>query len=102
MCSQLFSFEKTHLLAFINVSYKSSYKKVKRHIKDKTKMNHIRANFYSSKDIDKCEKCNCDIDNVHLFKFTRRNIKKNINYNHISNGTVLEQKDAIDYINNPI
>ena len=40
----------------------------------RTKINHIKANFCSSKDIDKCDKCNCDIDNVHLFKFTRRNI----------------------------
>ena len=64
----------------------------------RTKMNHIKANFCSSKDIDKCDKCNCDIDNVHLFKCTRKNIN-NINYNHILNGTVLEQKNAIAYIN---
>ena len=38
------------------------------------------------------------MDNIHLFKCTRSNIN-HINYNHILNGTVLEQRNAIDYIN---
>ena len=64
----------------------------------RTKMNHIKANFCSSKYIEKCEKCNFEMDNIHLFKCTRRNIQ-NINYNHILNGTVHEQREAINYIN---
>ena len=64
----------------------------------RTKINHIKANFVSSKDIEKCEKCHEDMDNIHLFKCTRININ-NINYNHILNGKVLEQRNAINYIN---
>ena len=63
----------------------------------RTKMNHIQANFCSSNEIKKCDKCNCELDNIHLFKCTRKN-KNNINYNHILNGTVLEQRIAMDYI----
>ena len=61
-------------------------------------MNNIEANFCSSTDIKKCEKCNFEMDNYHLFKCTRKNIK-NISYEHILNGTVLEQKNAIQYLN---
>ena len=60
-------------------------------------MNHIKANFCSSDKIEKCKKCNCDLDNTHLFKCTRKN-KNYINYNHILYGTVLEQRSAINYI----
>ena len=38
------------------------------------------------------------MDNIHLFKYTRKNIK-DINYNHILNGTILEQRNAINYLN---
>ena len=64
----------------------------------RTKINHIKANFCSSKYIEKCDKYNFEMDNIHLFKCTRRNIQ-NINYNHILNGTVHEQREAIKYIN---
>ena len=57
----------------------------------------IGANFCSSHEIEKCKKCNCELDNIHLFKCTRKN-ENNINYNHILNGTVLEQRNAINYI----
>ena len=40
----------------------------------RTKMNHIKANFVSSKYIEKCEKCYEDMDIIHLFKCTRINI----------------------------
>ena len=61
-------------------------------------MNHIKANFCSSNAIEKCQKCKCDLDNIHLFKCTRKN-ENNITYNHILNGTVLEQRIALNYIN---
>ena len=61
-------------------------------------MNHIRANFCSSKDIEKCDICQCEMDNEHLFKCTKRN-PNNINYNHILNGTIIEQRTALKYIN---
>ena len=64
----------------------------------RTKMNHIKANFCSSKYIEKCNKCNFEMDNSHLFKCTRKNIT-NINYNHILNGTILEQRNAHNYLN---
>ena len=60
-------------------------------------MNHIKANFCSSTEIKKCEKCNFDLDNNHLFKCTKNN-ENNINYNQILNGTILEQRNAINYI----
>ena len=61
------------------------------------KMTNIREKICSSKEIKKCEKCNCDLDNNHLFKCTRNN-ENNINYNQILNGTILEQRNAINYI----
>ena len=57
-------------------------------------MNHIKTNFCSSKDIETCEKCNCNIDNVPSFECTKTNII-NINYTYILNKTVLEQRNAI-------
>ena len=60
-------------------------------------MNHIKANLCSSTEIEKCEKCNLDLDNNHLFKCTRNN-ENNINYNQILNGTILEHRNAINYI----
>ena len=60
-------------------------------------MNHIKANFCTSTEIKKSEKCNLDLDNNHLFKCTRNN-ENNINYNQILNGTILEQRNAINYI----
>ena len=54
----------------------------------RTKINHIRASFCSSKDIKTCDKCQCEVYNEHLYKYTKGN-KKIINYNHISNGTVI-------------
>ena len=39
----------------------------------RTKMNHIEANFCSSNDIKKCDKCNFEMDNSHLFKCIRKN-----------------------------
>ena len=50
----------------------------------RTKMNHIRANSCSSKDIEKCNICQCEMDNENLFKCTKKN-PNNINYNHILN-----------------
>ena len=64
----------------------------------RTKMNHIPANFCSSKNIRKCEKCQFEMDNEHLSNCTRIN-PDNINYNHILNGTVLDQRNALNYIN---
>ena len=64
----------------------------------RTKVNHIEANFYSSDKIKKCEKCYFEMNNSHLFKCIRKN-ENNINYNHILNGTVHEQRIAINYIN---
>ena len=64
----------------------------------RTKINHIRTNFCSSKDIETCYKCNGDMDNVHLFKCTRTNIN-NINYTHILNKIVLGPKNAIAFFN---
>ena len=63
----------------------------------RTKMNHIRANFCSSKEIEKCNKCQCEMDNEHIFKCTRRN-PNDISYNHILNGTIIEQRNALNYI----
>ena len=37
----------------------------------RTKMSHVKTNFCSSKYIDKCDKCNFEMDNIHLFKCTR-------------------------------
>ena len=61
-------------------------------------MNNIEANFCSSTKIKKCDKCNLEIDNYHLCKCTRQNMK-NITYDHILHGNVLEQKNAIQYLN---
>ena len=63
----------------------------------RTKMNHIKANFCSSKEIEKCNKCQCEMDNEHLFKCTRRN-PNDISYNHILNGTIIEQRYALNYM----
>ena len=60
-------------------------------------MNHIKANFCSSTQVEKCDKCNFEIDNYHLFKCTRINTK-NITYDHILNGTILEKKNALQYL----
>ena len=60
----------------------------------RSKMNNIEANFCSTNKIKKCDKCNIEIDNYHLFKCTRQNMK-NITYDHILHGNVLEQKNAI-------
>ena len=61
-------------------------------------MNNIEANFCPSSQIKKCEKCYENMDNYHLFKCSRKNIK-NITYEHLLNGTVLEQKNALFYLN---
>ena len=61
-------------------------------------MNHIPANFCSSSQVQKCEKCNSEMNNFHLFECTRKNIN-NITYNHILNGNILEQKIALKYMN---
>ena len=63
----------------------------------RTKMNHIKANFCSSKEIEKCDKGQCEMDNGHLFKCTRRN-PNDISYNHILNGTIIEQRYALNYM----
>ena len=64
----------------------------------RTKVNHIPANICSSKYIKTCEKCQFEMDNEHLFNCTRIN-QDHINYNHILNGTVLDQRNALNYIN---
>ena len=64
----------------------------------RTKMNYIPANFCSSKVINKCDKCQCEMDNEHLFNCTSKN-PNNITYNHILNGTIFEQRNALQYIN---
>ena len=64
----------------------------------RTQMNHIPANFGSSSQVKKCDKCNLEMNNQHLFKCTRINIE-NITYDHILNGNILEQKNALKYIN---
>ena len=64
----------------------------------RTQMNHIPANFCSSSQVQKCEKCNSEMNNFHLFECTRKNIN-NITYNHILNGNILEQKIALKYMN---
>ena len=61
-------------------------------------MNQIEANFCTSSKIKICENCNFKMDNFHLFKCTRNNIN-NITNDQILNGTVLEQKNAIEYLN---
>ena len=61
-------------------------------------MNHIKANFCSSTQIEKCKKCDIEMDNYHLFTCTRKN-PMNITYDYILNGTILEQKNAIQYLN---
>ena len=38
------------------------------------------------------------MDNEHLFKCTKKN-PNNINYNNILNGTIVEQRTALKYIN---
>ena len=63
----------------------------------RAKINHIKANFCSSREIEKCNKCQCEIDNEHLFKCTRTNLN-DINYKNILNGTITEQRDALNYI----
>ena len=64
----------------------------------RTQMNHIPANFCSSSQVQKCEKCNADMNNYHLFQCTRKNINS-ITYHHILNGNILEQKIALKYMN---
>lgn len=61
-------------------------------------MNNLEAYFCSSAKIKKSDKCSLEIDNYHLFKCTRQNIK-NITYDHILHGNILEQKNAIQYLN---
>ena len=77
-----------------NISLNSKRKKIAL----RSKMNKILANFCTSSKIKICEKCNFKIDNYHLFKCTRNNIN-NITYDQILNETVLEQKNAIEYLN---
>ena len=48
----------------------------------RTKIKQIKANFCSSKHIEKFNRHNFEMDNSHLFKCTRKNMK-NISYNHI-------------------
>ena len=62
------------------------------------KINHIPANFCSSKDLKKCDKCQCEMDNEHMFNCTRKN-PNNITYNHILNGTIVEQRNSLKYMN---
>ena len=64
----------------------------------RTQMNHIKANFCSSSEIQKCEIRSSEMDNYHLFKCTRRNNIDNITYDHILNGNILEQKNALKYM----
>ena len=64
----------------------------------RSQMNNFEAKFCPSTQIKKCEKSHKNMDNYHLFKCSRKNIK-NITYEHILNGTVLEQKNAIHYLN---
>ena len=61
-------------------------------------MNHIKAIYCSSTQIEKCKKCDIEMDNYHLFKCTRKNPMK-ITYEHVLNGINLEQKNAIQYLN---
>ena len=63
-------------------------------------MNDLKANFCSTKDIEKCSKCTLDLDNVHLFRCTNEfeNIE-HLNYNHILNGTLIEQEKALKFLN---
>ena len=64
----------------------------------RSKMNQIEANFCTSSKIKICENCYLKMNNFHFFKCTRNN-KNNITYDQILNGTVLEQKNAIEYLN---
>ena len=66
----------------------------------RSQMNNIKANFCSRTKIPICDQCENEIDNNHLFKCMRetKNIK-NINYNHILNGTILQKKSAIEFLN---
>ena len=63
-------------------------------------MNHIKANFCSRTQIEQCNICCEDLNNDHIFKCTRegRNFN-NINYNHILNGTLIQQKQGIEVLN---
>ena len=63
----------------------------------RTKMNHIKANFCSSQEIEKSNKCQCEIDNEHLFKCKRTN-PNYISYKNILNGTIIQQRDGLNYI----
>ena len=61
----------------------------------KTKINHIKANFFSSKKINFfLINVKSEMINEHLFKCTRRN-PNDISYNHILNGTILEKKKCL-------
>ena len=64
----------------------------------RAQINHIPANFDSSSQVQKCLKCNSAMNNQHLFKCTRLNIK-NTTYDHILNGNILQQQNALKYIN---
>ena len=50
-----------------------------------------------SREIEKCNKCQCEMDNENLFKSTRRN-PNDKSYNHILNWTIIEQRNALNYI----
>ena len=62
------------------------------------KISNIEANFCSTNKIKKCDKCNFVIDKYYLFKCTRQNIK-NITYDQILHGNILEQKNVIQFLN---
>ena len=53
--------------------------------------------YIASSQIEKCKKCDIEMDNYHLFKYTWKNPIK-LTYEHVLNGTILEQKNAIQYI----
>ena len=56
-------------------------------------MNQIKANFCSRTKIPICDQCQNEIDNYLLFKCIRETKNsRNLNYNHVLNGTILEQK----------
>ena len=54
-------------------------------------MNHIPANFCSSKDIKKCDKCQYEMDNEHLVWCKYMNEESEFKYMNILNGD-LEDK----------
>ena len=63
-------------------------------------MNRIKANFCSRTQIEQCNICHHDLNKDHLFKCTREGRTFNpINYNHILNGTLLQQIQGIEFLN---